>query len=245
MFVKSILSSSILGVLFLFSGCGESPKQETKPPTLPMDMPKTESNLKKTNEDFASSPLPEIKKSNIDFKVSPAALKKNLENPVTDEASCLSQVMPLQKRVDAIQRNEGMWGYIERVPDLREYSSIGMQLDSKINTMMAAVLHVCKTAQGVPYTDLAGFVNKRLEERGEARLKEEWIGVGESPTNIELYLQYGAFAKAARERILDYPSIQESINWAEMYVDHYEGFSKRLADQKVLKTALPDILALH
>lgn len=238
----------LLVVMILLSACGgESPKpEEQKPLSLAMDLPKTESNLKKSNEELGSKPLPEIKKSDLEFKVDQAAIKKKIaENPVKDETSCLNLVAPLQKRVDAIQRDEGMWGYIERVPDLRPYSAIGMQLDSKVNTMMAAARHICKTAHGVPYTALAASIDKGLEEKGEAKLKEEWVGIGESPTNIEMYLQYGAFAKAAKARVLDYSSIQQSIYWTEMFVDKYEEFAKRLAEQKSLQTALSDILALH
>lgn len=245
MYGKCIVTSSILGILLL-SGCGESPKQETKPPTLAMDVPQPDSDLKKTKEDFGGKPLPDIQKSRIEFKIDPAEIKKRIaQKPVTDPASCLNLVEPLEKKVDAIQRNEGIWGDLEKAIELKDYSSLGIQLDSKINTLLAAARHICTTAKGLPYTRLASYINSRLEERGEDALREELATMGETATDINIYLEYGAFAKASKARILDYPSIQESIVWTEMYVGKYEEFSKKLADSKTMKSALPDVLALH
>lgn len=234
-------------VLVLLMGCGEAPKQEDKKTVnLTMDMPKPDSNLKKSNDNFDTKPLPAIKKSNITFKIDPAEIKKRIaEHPVMDETSCLDLVAPLQKKIDAILRNEGMWGHLEKVPELKEYSPLGMQLDSKINTMVSSALHICKTAKGLPYTNLAKFINSRLEERGEPALREYLSSAGETPTDINIILEYGAFAKAAKTRVLDYPSIQESVLWAGMFVDRYQGFAKQLEGKKSLETALPDIQALH
>jgi hypothetical protein len=243
---KNILSSSIIGMVFLLSGCGESPKQEAKAPVLAMDVPHPDTNLQKTKDEFGIQSLPDLQKSNIKFTIDPSAIKKQIaQKPVTDEASCLSLVDPLRNRADVIQRNEGIWGDLEKAAELKDYSSIGMQLDSKINTLLAASRHLCKTAKGLPYTRLASFINSRLEERGEAALREELATMGETATDIESYLAYGAFAKASRSRVLDYPSVQESILWAEMFVGRYEEFSKRLSDPKTMKTALADALALH
>ncbi len=234
-------------IMILLMGCGEAPKQEDKKTVnLTMDIPKTESNLIKSNDNFESKPLPAIKKSNIVFKVNPEEIKKRTtEHPVTDETTCLELVAPLQKKVDAVLRNEGMWGHLEKVPELKEYSSLGMQLDSKINTVIASAQHICKTAKGLPYTHLAKFINSRLEEKGEAALREYLTNMGEADADINNYLKYGAFAKASKDRVLDYPSIQESILWADMFVDRYQGFARQMEEKKSLKTALPDILALH
>lgn len=246
MYLKSVLSSLILGVLILISACGESPKQETKPPSLAMDIPQPDTDLKKTTVEPGAKSLPDIQKSNIVFKVDSSAIKKQIaQNPVTDETSCLALVEPLEKRVDAIQRNEGIWGDLEKAIELKEHSSLGMQLDSKINTLVASARHICKTAKGLPYTRLASYINTRLEESGEAALREELATMGETATDIKIYLEYGAFAKASKTRAIDYPSIQESIIWTNMFVGKYEEFSKRLADSKTMQSALPDVLALH
>jgi hypothetical protein len=230
----------------LASACGESPKQESKSPTLAMDIPQPDTSLTKTKDEFGAKSLPNIQKSNIAFKIDPSVIKKQIaQKPVTDEASCLGLVEPLEKKVDAIQRNEGVWGDLEKAIELKEYSSLGMQLDSKINTLLASARHLCKTAKGLPYTRLASYINTRLEESGEAALKDELATMGETATDIKLYLEYGAFAKASKTRVLDYPSIQESIIWTDMFVGKYEEFSKRLMDSKTMQSALPDVLALH
>ena len=47
--------------------------------------------------------------------------------------SCHELVTPLIKTNDSIALNGGLWGYFEKDPFLRKYSTQAVQLDSRIN----------------------------------------------------------------------------------------------------------------
>lgn len=237
----------LAALLFFPQGCGGTKKEDApKPPALTMDLPKVDSDSNKPKPDAPVKKAPEIKKSNIEFKVNEREIKKRIaENPAKDEASCLKLVESLQKRKDAIQRDEGIWGRIEQIGELKAYSTVGVKLDSQINQMTHMFRRLCETAKGVPYNDLAKFINEEIGKNGEKKLREKLDDMGEVPADVEAYLKYGAFAKTLKDRVVDYASIQESIYRSEVYMDKYEEFAKRLTDKKSLETAIPDVMALY
>jgi len=67
---------------------------------------------------------------------------------------------------------------------------------------------------------------------------------GKAKADVEIYLKYIEFAKRSQHRLLDYSSIQESVLWVNMFVDHYSNFFHgKLSDKEHLDLSMPDILA--
>lgn len=243
---KFLFFGLIVGCAVTVLGCGETKKEEAqKPLGLAMDLPKAESNLKMSKEDVAGKGMPEVKKSNIEFKFDESRIgKRTAEAPVKDQASCLDLVASLEKKRDVVQRNDGIWGYIEQTGDLKEYSPLGMQLDSDLNKTVRVFRYLCNTAKGVPYTYLANLVNSELEAGGEPGFREKFEQMGESPKDIEIYLEYAAFAKKIKDRTVEYAAIQDAVLRGELFVDKYSEFAQRLAEKKSPEV-IADIKALH
>lgn len=225
--------------------CDAAPKQEEKKPvSLPVDLPKPPDVGASALP--VSKPMPTIKKSNIEFKLGADEIKRRIaESPIKDILSCIEKVKPLEAKRDAVQRHEGMWGKIEQTPELKVYSLIGVQLDSKIHKLTSVLRQLCTTAKGMELTEPAKRINKRREDMGDEKTREYWLELGILPEDIEKYIQYGDFARKLIERTLEFASIQESILWGELFVDQYmEFFDHRFESTKNLNTVIPDLLAL-
>lgn len=239
----TVLLFGVFSLPFL-PGCGDSPEQEKKRSVpLAMDVPKPVL-VEKTAP--VQKEMPDIQKSAIEFVVTSEEINKQAaEHPISDTDSCLKQVVAVEKEMDVVWSNGGLWGYIEQVPDFKAYSPLGMQLDNKINKMVFALRHVCENAEGMPYTEMAEVINNDLKEMGEGKLRERLIGLGNAPADADRLIDYGRFAQEVKERTIGYPSIQESILWGKMFVENYRKFAEQMADPSVNKAILPDLQAFH
>ena len=71
--------------------------------------------------------------------------------------SCHKLFTPLIKTNDSIALNGGLWGYFEKDPFLRKYSTQAMQLDSRINKVFFLLNYLCETKNGIPFNDQKYF----------------------------------------------------------------------------------------
>ncbi len=243
---KIFMGLVLVPLLFGVWSCGDSSKlQDSKPLPLAMDVPNPNRNIKKSKEEVTGKTVPKVEKAKIEFKIADSELDKRLaESPVTDEASCLEKVKPLEVKVHSVQRDGGMWGHIEQA-DLKEYSPIGMQLDSKVNKMMFSLRYICETAKGKPETDLARYVREGLEEKGEKKFREHLKLLGEAPEDIDKLINFGKFSQEIKNRDIDYSTVHRTILFGELYVNKYDEFAKNLLKENAKNNALPNVMALH
>lgn len=230
--------------LALFPGCGDSEEEgEKRSVPLAMDIPKPVQ-VEKTAP--LQKKMPDIQKSSLEFVVTSEEInRQTAEHTITDTDTCLQQVVLVEKEMDAVWSNGGLWGFIEQVPDFKEYSALGMQLDNKINKMVFALRHVCENSQGMPYTEMAETINNDLKSLGEGKLREKLIDLGTPSADADRLIDYGRYAQEAKGRTIGYPSIQESILWGKMFVENYRKFAEKLADPSIDKAVLSDLQAFY
>ena len=63
-----------------------------------------------------------------------------------------------------------MWGYFEKVPELRKLSVDAIQLDSRINKIFFTLDYLCDTEKGIPLNDLATYISYNLSIKGKIKL---------------------------------------------------------------------------
>ena len=163
---------------------------------------------------------------------------------ITDQASCLNRVKPLDLRRTAVQKAGGMWHAFERNADARPHASIGMQLDSSSNKVIHLLMHLCRTAEGVPLTDFARQVSKNVETYGRDGAGKILLDKGEHPDDVVKMLDYAALAKKETTRKVDLQAIGKLIERAEPLIDLYEVLSHRSVDAKTLDAFLSDSATL-
>jgi len=231
----------VVGAIFLFA-CQESELKPHRPLSLNMDLPKP---IVVKKSKVIPKNIPEIKISNITFELSSLVIKKDIsENPITDAIVCNSKVDVIEKKKNKVQTAGGFWGRMESTKNFKDYSPIGMKVDTKFNQLIFGLRHLCDTAKGMELTSVA----KELIKESEGRTKEELVkmleSTGKAKADVEIYLKYIEFAKRSQHRLLDYSSIQESVLWVNMFVDHYSNFFHgKLSDKEHLDLSMPDILA--
>jgi hypothetical protein len=242
--IRSRFSSIFLfaiGTLFWFA-CQESEVKPHKPLTLNMDVPKP---IVVGKSKVIPKSIPEIIKSDMKFELSSVAIKKDLsENPIKDAINCNSRVDVVEKAKNEVQTAGGFWGRIESTKDFKDYSPIGVKIDAKFNQLIFGLRHLCDTVKGLELTHVAKELIKESQGRTKEELVEMLLSTGKAKADIEIYLKYVEFAKRSEHRMLEFSSIQESVLWIAMFVDHYgKFFHGKLADKEHLDQAMPDVIA--
>jgi len=231
------------GVLFACNG-GEEAKG-------PVIQPKKESTWVKTEKVRTTK---EAAVSGKDKSLAPipvnASLAKQLNQSkpdgmaVTDQVSCLARVESMDLKRTAVQKAGGMWHAFERNADSKAYSSDGMQLDSTTNQMIHGLKHLCRTAEGVPITDLARKISKKVDTYGWDETRRMLLSQGEHPEDIDIMLEYAEAAKNETTRKVDFTAIGELIAHAEPLIDLYEDLSRRSVDAQTIDAFLSDAITL-
>ncbi len=230
------------------SACGNDAQVSDKPEPLPlaMDMPDTDPGLKKSKQNLSSKTAPIVTKSQINFILSAKEIADKMAGEaVVDKVSCLERIAPLESFKNSVQRNGGMWGYLEQTVDLQKYSAIGMTLDTKFNKMMFALRHVCETAKGLPFENLGYLMSRDLKNLGEEEVRATLKMMGIPQADINDFVEYGKFAAEANKRTIDYSSIHKTILQTEVFAVKYREFADRLSRKENLEAALADVQALH
>ncbi len=153
----------------------------------------------------------------------------SLALPVQAEAEpCREEIRALEAKRDNVAAQDGLWTLFERSPELRNDSSLAMQVDSSANKLIANLIYLCETQQGVPLTELADFVQRKVAEQGAERFKQEMILLGKPPKEIDVWIEYAEIAVRNQKRTLKPETIHTSIVQGEKLMDAYARIAERL-----------------
>ena len=157
---------------------------------------------------------------------------------------CHKLVTPLIKAIDSIALNGGLWGYFEKDPFLRKYSTQAVQLDSRINKVFFLLNYLCETKNGIPFNDLATYISRSIADKGETAFKEELIILGKTPKQIKNWFDFFLFAQRHRLRTLNSSTIRATINKAIPLISNYVSLEKNINQSKQSKVILENAVAL-
>lgn len=203
--------------------------------------------VKKTKEDFFAAKDKAAPQFTIDEE-----LKKRLSTPPAgdeeqapaDAAACLNRVEPMDKVRMAVQRAGGVWHAFERSPEVRPFSSQGIQIDSQTNKMVFAFKHLCDSARGLTKTGLAIVLSHRLKSKSREELKKELIKLGEAEADVDKWLAHQKYYAENSDRDLSYTSIASLISKGEVLIGFYDELSKRQVDAATKDAFLTDTATL-
>ena len=159
--------------------------------------------------------------------------------------SCHELVAPLIKTNDSIALNGGLWGYFEKDPFLRKYSTQAVQLDSRINKVFFLLNYLCETKNGIPFNDLATYISRSIANKGEPAFKEELIILGKTSKQIKNWFNFFKFAQSHRLRTLNSSTIRATINKATPLISNYVSLEKNINQSKQSKVILENAGALR
>jgi len=158
--------------------------------------------------------------------------------------SCHELFTPLIKTNDSIALNGGLWGYFEKDPFLRKYSTQAVQLDSRINKVFFLLNYLCETKNGIPFNDLATYISSSIANKGEHAFREELIILGKTSKQIKNWFNFFKFAQSHRLRTLNSSTIQATINKAIPLINNYVSLEKDINQSKQSKVILENAGAL-
>ena len=151
---------------------------------------------------------------------------------------CQELVEPLFKTTDSIALNGGLWGYFEKDPLLRKYSTQAVQLDSRINKVFFLLNYLCKTRNGIPFNDLATYISRSIAEKGEPAFKAELIIFGKTSKQIKGWFNFFKFAQSHRFRTLNLTTIRATIKRATPLINNYTTLGENINQSKQSKVIL-------
>ena len=237
-----------LGVLVFVVACGGSEEDAQQP----LNIPEKEKTWVKTEKvEITKQEALTYKQAALDVSVDATLRAKLTQVPlsqqaglVTDRKTCLSFLKPLDDKRKQVQREGGMWHAFERTAAVRPYSDHGFQLDSNMNKLFHALLHLCRTANGVPQTDLAMMVNRDIEEKGVEATRLEMVELGNPTKVVDEWIEYALTARKIATRKVPYPTIEELIRKTRPLIDLYEDLLNRQLDESSQQKFLSDAVTL-
>ena len=172
------------------------------------------------------------------FMILQSILLTSFVSTVFASPSCHELVAPLIKTNDSIALNGGLWGYFEKDPFLRKYSTQAVQLDSRINKVFFLLNYLCETKNGIPFNDLATYISRSIANKGEPAFKEELIILGKTSKQINNWFNFFMFAQSHRFRTLNSSTIRATINRAIPLINNYTSLEKNINQSKQSKVIL-------
>ena len=185
-----------------------------------------------------------IRTKNI-FILLQSLLFTSIVSTVFASPSCHELFTPLIKTNDSIALNGGLWGYFEKDPFLKKYSTQAVQLDSRINKVFFLLNYLCETKNGIPFNDLATYISRSIANKGEPAFKEELIILGKTSKQINSWFNFFMFAQSHRFRTLNSSTIQATINKAIPLINNYVSLGKNINQSKQPKVILKNTGALR
>ncbi len=232
--------SSYLVCAILISGCVEEEKDQTS-----LKLIEREVTWVKEKPVASTQKEALAQKKDTSGDIEPSAtlaqrLKKGTDGsaPITDKASCIDQMIPLDKIRTEAQVRGGLWGWFEKNPDIRKYSDRGMQLDSSINKMVFALRRLCQTAKGAPMEHLAQRILRDIEERGEEKIRQELLLQGRAPADIDIWINFARASDKIKDRNIEYPDLGNLIAQASTLTHFYAELSNRKVDTNSAEDSL-------
>ena len=159
--------------------------------------------------------------------------------------TCHKLVTPLIKAIDSIALNGGLWGYFEKDPFLRKYSTLAIQLDSRINKVFFLLNYLCETKNGIPLNDLATYISRSIADKGEPAFKAELIILGKTSKQIKSWFDFFKYSQSRRFRTLNSSTVQATINRAIPLINNYTSLEKNINQSKQSKVILKNAEALR
>ena len=163
---------------------------------------------------------------------------------INSEEECLSQANALDKRRMVVQKRGGAWHVFERVAEAKIYSDYGMQIDSQLNRLVFSLKHICRGAKGMPLDAWGTNKVEELKKYGKEKMRKVYIGLGNPPADVDIWVAYAERALESRKRNIPYSEIGESILRTENLVNLYEELSLRKVDEASLNTFYSDASTL-
>lgn len=155
------------------------------------------------------------------------------------EPSCFELIKQLEKKKNIVSLNGGMWGYFERVPELRVQSVDAIQLDSRINKIFFALGHLCETEKGIPLNDLATYIARNISEKGKNEFKSELLLLGKTPQQVKAWFEFYHYAQNHKSRTLKILKIHNALDQSTLFIERYaqlaEGISRGDSSEITLK----------
>ena len=179
------------------------------------------------------------------FMILQSILLTSFVSTVFASPSCHELVAPLIKTNDSIALNGGLWGYFEKDPFLRKYSTQAVQLDSRINKVFFLLNYLCETKNGIPFNDLATYISRSIANKGEPAFKEELIILGKTSKQINNWFNFFMFAQSHRFRTLNSSTIRATINKAIPLINNYVSLEKNINQSIQSKVILKNTGALR
>ena len=179
------------------------------------------------------------------FMILQSILLTSFVSTVFASPSCHELVAPLIKTNDSIALNGGLWGYFEKDPFLRKYSTQAVQLDSRINKVFFLLNYLCETKNGIPFNDLATYISRSIANKGEPAFKEELIILGKTSKQINNWFNFFMFAQSHRFRTLNSSTIRATINKAIPLINNYVSLEKNINQSIQSKVILKNTVALR
>ena len=229
-----IIVCTVVASIFI-TGCEQEAAQEA-----PMQMPFKE-NTWVRKEAITKSKV--FSDKQIEILAVDDSLVKQLKNiststSVNNEKECLAQASELDQRRTEVQKRGGLWHVFEKVAEAKKYSDYGMQLDSQMNRMVFSLQYICRATKGIPLDGWSRTIVSQLEKEGKEKTYEDYIELGNDPTDVEKWISFGEMVIESKKRNISYEKIGTSISRTTNMVGLYEELSLQRIDKDSLHSFL-------
>ena len=137
-----------------------------------------------------------------------------------------------------------MWGYFEKVPELRKLSVDAIQLDSRINKIFFTLDYLCDTEKGIPLNDLATYISYNLSIKGKIKFKSELLLLGKTSQQIDRWFKFCRYAENQMSRTLVSSKIQTAIDDFSYLIERYVHLTEIVSGGGSPKESLQKVNAL-
>ena len=139
---------------------------------------------------------------------------------------------------------DGVWGLFQKRPELQDHSSLSINLDKSINSIIFHLEFLCDTIDGIPFDELSDYVSVSLAEKGAEKFKQELIILGKNESQIKVWFEFSKFAIANRYRALDPEKISHSIQISQPLIKSYLELAKRIDRKEGIESVIQETKSL-
>ena len=159
-------------------------------------------------------------------------------------STCRKQIIPLKELGEQVAELDGVWGLFQKRPELQDHSSLSINLDKSINSIIFHLEFLCDTIDGIPFDELSDYVSVSLAEKGAEKFKQELIILGKNEGQIKIWFEFSKFAVANRYRALDPEKISHSIQASQPLIKSYLELAKRIDRKEKIESVIKETKSL-
>ena len=126
--------------------------------------------------------------------------------------ACQDLVAPLHNQVNSVKDQGGMWSLYEKRPGLDGNSGLALKVDSKILGLMFTLDYLCKTLEGIPFSDIAEYVVSNVKEKGREGFIKENMALGNTRKEVTAWADFAEFSMSNRNRKWILPKLKNQCN---------------------------------